>query len=207
MQQSGEYRIGAPISAVWQALNDPEVLARRIYGCQSMERVGDNAFRAVVRAKVGPVSAPFTADVAPPRSYTLQTNVKDAAAGFGKGVAKVALSEADAGPTLLRYDVEGSVGGKLVQVGQRLIDGAARKMAADFFTAFGEAVAPGASEVVNPPPIESVTTAAPAPPVAAAAGRSPMFWLVLIALVAAGVVAGPCCRKGGTPREAHAFGQ
>src|SRR4051812_38475918 len=124
MQQSGEYRIGAPVSAVWQALNDPEVLARCIYGCQSMERVGDNAFRAVVRAKVGPVSAPFTADVtladvAPPRSYTLQANLKGGAAGFGKGVAKVALSEADAGATLLRYDVEGSVGGKLAQVGQR----------------------------------------------------------------------------------------
>jgi uncharacterized protein len=153
MQQSGEYRIDAPVSAVWRALNDPQVLARCIDGCQSMERTADDAFRATVKAKVGPVSALFTADVTlvdvvPPCAYSLQASVKGGPAGFGKGTAKVALAE-DAGATLLRYDVAGSVGGKLAQVGQRLIDAATRKMADDFFAAFAEAVAPGVSEATR----------------------------------------------------------
>lgn len=182
MQQSGEYRIGAPVSAVWQALNDPDVLARCIDGCQSMERTGDNAFRANVRARIGPVSALFAAEVAmadvvPPRSYTLQASVKGGPAGFGKGTAKVALSEDGAG-TLLRYDVDGSVGGKLAQVGQRLIDGAARKMADDFFAKFGEIVAPGAVE------------AAPAEAAAAETRRvAPVTIIVAVAAAAAAVAA------------------
>src|SRR5262245_39474221 len=129
MQQSGDYKIDAPVSAVWSALNDPAVLARCIDGCQSMERVGENAFRAIVKAKVGPVSAPFTADVTltdvvPERTYTLRAEVKGGPAGFGKGAATVTLVD-EGQATLLRYDVQGSVGGKLAQVGQRLIDGAA----------------------------------------------------------------------------------
>ena len=148
MQQTGEYRIGAPRVAVWEALNDPEVLARCIDGCQSMERAGDGAFAARVKAKIGPVSAAFNADLEltdlnPPESYTLNASVKGGAAGFGKGVARVALS-AEGDATVLRYTVEGSVGGKLAQVGQRLVDAAARKMADDFFSRFGQEVAPGA---------------------------------------------------------------
>jgi carbon monoxide dehydrogenase subunit G len=146
MQQSGEYRIGAPVGAVWTALNDPDVLARCIDGCQSMTRTGPDAFQAVVKAKVGPVSATFTADIAladqdPPTSYTIQANVKAGPAGFGKGAAKVRL-DAEGGETLLRYEVEGSVGGKLAQIGQRLIEGTARKMADGFFARFAAAVAP-----------------------------------------------------------------
>jgi uncharacterized protein len=146
MQQAGEYRIAAPAETVWSALNDPEILARCIEGCQSMTRTADDAFAATVKAKIGPLSAVFTAevklaDIDPPRSYTLEASVKGGAAGFGKGAAKVALSE-DGGATLLRYEVEGNVGGKLAQVGQRLIDGAARKMADDFFSKFSEIVAP-----------------------------------------------------------------
>jgi carbon monoxide dehydrogenase subunit G len=150
MQQSGEYRIDAPVSAVWQALNDPDVLARCIDGCQAMERVGDDAFRASVKAKVGPVSALFTTDltltdIVPERTYTLRANVKGGPAGFGKGAATVTLIDEGAA-TLLRYDVQGSVGGKLAQVGQRLIDGAARKMADDFFEKFSETLAPAAGQ-------------------------------------------------------------
>jgi hypothetical protein len=138
------------VSAVWQALNDPAVLARCIDGCQSMERVGENAFRATVKAKVGPVSAPFTvdvtlADVVPERTYTLRADVKGGGAGFGKGAATVTLVD-EGQATLLRYDVQGNVGGKLAQVGQRLIDGAARKMADDFFEKFSEAVAPNTDQ-------------------------------------------------------------
>jgi carbon monoxide dehydrogenase subunit G len=177
MQQSGEYRIGAPIGVVWRALNDPDVLAECIDGCEAMERSGENAFTARVKAKVGPVSAVFNADVTltdinPPHSYTLNANVKGGPAGFGKGTARVALSE-EGGATALRYDVEGSVGGKLAQVGQRLVDGAARKMADDFFAAFGEAVAPGASE------------SAPEAPADPSVKSTNPRWLIGIALAAA----------------------
>ena len=183
MQQSGEYRIGAPIEAVWRALNDPDVLARSIDGCQSLERVGEDAFKATVKAKVGPLSATFAGDVKladlnPPHSYTLEASAKGGAAGFGKGTAKVSLSE-DGGATVLRYAVEGSVGGKLAQIGQRLIDGAARKMADDFFAAFGEIVAPGASQ-------KTPAAAAEEP----AARRSPsVIWLVVAAGVAFAAIA------------------
>lgn len=144
MEQSGEYRIQAGLDSVWAGLNDAEILARCIDGCQAMEKVADDRFDARVKAKIGPVSATFQAalelaDVDAPTSYTLNANVKGGAAGFGKGVAKVQLAEDD-GATLLSYQVNASVGGKLAQVGSRLLDGAARKMADDFFAAFGEAV-------------------------------------------------------------------
>lgn len=148
MQQSGEYRIGAARAAVWEALNDPQVLSRCIDGCESMTRTGDDTFTAVVRARIGPVNASFNAEVKladldPPNGYTLQGSVKGGIAGFGRGTARVSLSD-DGDGTLLKYDVDGNVGGKLAQVGQRLIDGAARKMADDFFAAFSEIVAPTA---------------------------------------------------------------
>ena len=147
MEQTGEYRIQAGLDEVWAGLNDPEILARCIDGCQSMEKVSDDRFDASVKAKIGPVSATFQAaleltDVNPPNAYTLNANVKGGAAGFGKGTAEVSLAEDGESPgaTLLRYQVKGNVGGKLAQVGSRLIDGAARKMADDFFAAFGEEV-------------------------------------------------------------------
>jgi carbon monoxide dehydrogenase subunit G len=147
MRQSGEYRIAAPADAVWLALNDPEVLSQCIDGCQSMSRTADDAFAATVKAKIGPLSATFTADVRladldPPNAYTLEASVKGGAAGFAKGTARVSLSQ-EGRETLLRYDIEGNVGGKLAQVGQRLIDAAARKTADDFFARFGEIVVPG----------------------------------------------------------------
>ena len=147
MEQTGEYRIRAGLNEVWAGLNDPAVLGRCIDGCQSMDKVGDDRFETAVKAKIGPVSATFQAvltltDVEPPTRYTINADVKGGAAGFGKGKADVALSEdvTEPGATLLRYQVSASVGGKLAQVGSRLIDGAARKMADDFFAAFGEEV-------------------------------------------------------------------
>ena len=178
MEQTGEYRIEAPAAKVWQALNDPDVLARSIDGCESMERTGDNAFKARVRARVGPVSAVFEGEVAlsdidPPRAYTLSGQVKGGPAGFGKGTAKVELV-ADGQATLLRYRVEGSVGGKLAQIGQRLIDAAARKMADDFFARF--------AGIVGPAPAE-VPAAGPAPTRGFA--RSRLVWIAGAAILAA----------------------
>ncbi len=139
MEQTGEYRIAADRDAVWAALNDPEVLARCIDGCEALEKVAEDRFDARVKAKVGPVRATFDAelrleDVVPPERYTLAGNVKGGA-GFARGAADVILSE-DGDGTLLAYRVNGNVGGKLAQVGSRLIDGAARKMADDFFDRF-----------------------------------------------------------------------
>src|SRR4051794_13324570 len=98
MQQSGEHQIAAPIGVVWEALNDPEVLARCIEGCERLERTADNAFAATIKARVGPVSATFTgevtlSDIDAPHGYTLSASAKGGPAGFGKGTAKVKLAE------------------------------------------------------------------------------------------------------------------
>lgn len=144
MKQSGEHRIAAPADAVWLALNDPDLLSQCIEGCQSMTRTADNAFAAVVRAKIGALSGVFAADLRlvdldPPDAYTLEASVKGGAAGFAKGTARVSLTQ-EGRETLLRYEAEGNVGGKLAEVGQRLIDAHAHRMAEDFFARFGEAV-------------------------------------------------------------------
>lgn len=140
MEMSGEYRIPAPRSVVWAALNDPEMLRHAVPGCQSLARVGPDAFEAKVVAKVGPVKATFTGrmtmtNVKAPESYTLNGEGKGGAAGFAKGAADVALTE-DGGTTVLRYVARGQVGGKLAQLGARLIDTTAKKMADEFFAAF-----------------------------------------------------------------------
>lgn len=150
MEQSGEYRIAAGRDVVWQSLNDADVLAKCIDGCQSMTKVSDTRFDATVKVKIGPASAMFKAElnltgVNPPVSYSINVNAKGGVAGFGKGTAVVSLEE-DGGETILHYQVKASVGGKLAQVGSRLIDGVARKMADQFFRAFANEV--GASEVV-----------------------------------------------------------
>ena len=140
VDQSGEYRIPAERGTVWRALNDPDVLGRCISGCRSMERRADDEYAAVVRARVGPVSATFNAtlritDVNPPESYTIDVAVTGGPAGFARGSAAVSLASDDEA-TVLRYAASGNIGGKLAQIGSRLIDGAARKIADDFFKAF-----------------------------------------------------------------------
>ena len=149
MEQSGEYRILTKREDVWASLNDPEVLAKCIDGCQSMQRREDGSFLVAVKARVGPIRATFKAslrlaDLNPPASYVIHADVNGGAVGFAKGSAKVFL-EADGAATLLRYEISARVGGKLAQLGARLVDGAARKMAADFFAAFRLEFAPPAS--------------------------------------------------------------
>jgi carbon monoxide dehydrogenase subunit G len=185
MQQSGEYRIGAPRPRVWDALNDPEVLKACIEGCESLTRTADDAFEAVVKVKVGPLSATFTGEVKltdldPPNGYSLNVSAKGGAAGFGRGTARVALAE-DGPDTILTYHGEGNVGGKLAQIGQRLIDGAARKTADDFFTTFREIVAP---------PAAAPAEAASPPTAMAPARRGPvLIWIAVAAALGAGLAA------------------
>lgn len=140
MEMTGEYRIPAPQQAVWDALNDPDILRQSIPGAESVEKVSDNEFAAVAKAKVGPVSARFKgkvtlSDINPPHGYTISGEGNGGAAGFAKGSAIVKLvSEGDG--TRLSYQVNATVGGKLAQIGQRFIDSTAAKMADEFFSNF-----------------------------------------------------------------------
>ena len=149
MDMQGERRIPAPRQSVWEGLNDPEILKQCIPGCQEIEKTSDTEFTAKVKAKVGPVSANFTgkvtlSDLNPPAGYTISGEGQGGVAGFAKGSAQVALDE-EASETVLRYGVQAQVGGKLAQIGSRLIDGTARKMADDFFATFANLVAASAA--------------------------------------------------------------
>ncbi len=184
MQMSGEYRIEASRDAVWAALNDPEVLKQAIPGCEEIDMVSDTEFAATVKVKVGPVSAKFTGNVTltdldPPNGYTISGTGKGGPAGFAKGGAKVRL-EADGAATILHYEVDAQVGGKLAQIGSRLIDATAKKMAGDFFANVAKVVGGPAPEDAAAPAAE----AAPPPP-ALTAGVRPLYWVLgLIAVVA-----------------------
>ncbi len=183
MEMTGEYRIAAPREAVWAALNDTEVLKASIDGCEALERISESELTATVMFKVGPVKARFKgkvtlSDLDPPNGYTIAGEGQGGAAGFARGEARVTLAD-EGGATLLRYTVKASVGGKLAQIGSRLIDATARKRADDFFAAFAEAVAPAAEEAP-----EAEIAPAPAAPEAPAPGLSPRVWVWgLIAVV------------------------
>ncbi|MBS9718809.1 carbon monoxide dehydrogenase subunit G [Pseudohalocynthiibacter aestuariivivens] len=142
MDMNGEKVINAPQALVWQALNDPDMLRASIPGCQELERTGENGFEATVKAKVGPVSAKFAGvvellDINAPESYRISGEGKGGVAGFASGHADVKLIP-DGDTTTLVYTVNAKVGGKLAQIGSRLIDSAAKKMANQFFTKFSE---------------------------------------------------------------------
>ena len=144
MEMNGEERIAAPRQFVWEALNDPDVLRECIPGCESLEKSSDTEMSAAVKIKIGPVSARFTGDVTleninAPESYTISGEGKGGIAGFAKGGADVKLVE-DGAETVLTYDVKAQVGGKLAQLGSRLIDSTSKKLAGQFFTKFNEVV-------------------------------------------------------------------
>jgi len=147
MEMNGSQVISAPVSLVWKGLLDPEVLRKSVPGCQEMSGTPEDGFEAVVVQKVGPIKATFAGivmleDAVPLRSLTLQGEGKGGAAGFAKGGARVTLSDED-GATRLEYQVSAQVGGKLAQLGSRVIGGFARKMADKFFAGFKEAVEAG----------------------------------------------------------------
>src|SRR5271156_3636457 len=167
--RTGDVTWPAERPRVWALLNDPETLKSAIPGCQSLEKTGDTGFAAVVKTKIGPVSATFKgkvelSDIVPLVGYTIAGEGEGGVAGFAKGGAKVSLADAPGG-TLLRYNVEAHVGGKIAQLGARLIDGVAKNMADKFFANFaaaaggpapsGAAEPPGPSIAAAPPPIGS----------------------------------------------------
>lgn len=162
MKLEGQKTIPAPIERTWAALNDPEILKASIPGCESMEQTGENEYTAALKIRIGPVNARFKgklglSDVVPPHSYRIAFEGQGGAAGFGKGNADVRL-ESDGASTLLNYVAQAQVGGKIAQIGSRLIDAAAAKIAADFFTAFEEQLAAEAPAETS----AEVTVAAPA---------------------------------------------
>ncbi len=162
MDMTGERRIPAPRQTVWMALNDPATLKAAIPGCESLEKLSDSELKATASVKIGPIAARFTGkvqllDLNPPHSYRIEGEGQGGVAGFAKGGAVVKLVDDGAG-TLLSYDVKAQVGGKIAQLGARLIDATAKQMADAFFTKF-------AAEVTALVP--SAATAAPTAPAVA----------------------------------------
>lgn len=194
---SGEYVIPASRQAVWEALNDPELLKQCIPGCDEVNKTSDTSFEAKVTAKVGPVRAKFSgkvemSDIDPPNGYTISGEGSGGAAGFAKGGAKVTLSD-DPGGTKLNFTVDATVGGKLAQIGSRLIDSTAKKMANDFFGKFAELVGVkddtlAAAEDQQATPAENLPSPSPDAETAPANSESkgsigPTIWVTGIIIV------------------------
>ena len=187
MELSNTRTVPLPRPVVWAALNDPAVLKDCLPGCESLEPDGEHAWRVVMAARVGPVSARFNgrmsmADIQEPETYTLQFDGQGGAAGFARGDARVTLKPLAGDQTEMSYVAKATVGGKLAQIGSRLVDGAAAKMADDFFARFvtraaGPAASAAAADVV--PADDTATPIAPA-------GGSP--WIRYVAIVAIAVV-------------------
>jgi uncharacterized protein len=203
MDMTGEYRIAAPRQKVWEALNDPDILKQCIPGCEKIEKLSPTELTASVRAKVGPVSARFggkvtLSDLDPPNGYRISGEGTGGPAGFAKGGATVKLED-DGGATKLSYVVEANVGGKLAQIGSRLIDATARQMAGNFFAKFAEIVAaeaasaapgaapPSAGAAPGPTPAPAAPTPSSAkaptspPPQAPSPRLSPALWVAILA--------------------------
>jgi uncharacterized protein len=169
MEMTSTRNVPAPVATVWAALNDPAVLKECIPGCDVIEPDGENAYRIALAARVGPVAAKFTGrmqltDIDAPHGYTLTFDGQGGAAGFAKGDAKVSLAPAENGAaTALSYAVNAQVGGKIAQIGSRLVDGAAQKLADDFFDRFAGAVAAkaGVAKAGVAPTVPAASTSRP----------------------------------------------
>ena len=154
MELQGKYSLKADREQVWTALNNPTILQQCIPGCETLTKASDTNFSASVVAKVGPVKAKFTGEVeltelSPPSSYKISGEGKGGAAGFASGSADVKLEESDEGGTILSYSVNAQVGGKLAQIGSRLVDSTAKKLSREFFDKFTELVDGGADPSLN----------------------------------------------------------
>jgi carbon monoxide dehydrogenase subunit G len=198
MDLTGEYRIPAPRETVWAALNDPNVLKVCIPGCEELNKTSDTELVARVVAKIGPVKAAFggkvtLSDLDPPNGYTITGEGQGGAAGFAKGGAKVRLEAVDGGSaTVLHYSADAQIGGKLAQIGSRLVEGTARKLADEFFAAFAAAAAgsaPSAPQAATAagaePAPQPVSQPAPAIATASSSGLSPVLWIIGLVVIVA----------------------
>jgi carbon monoxide dehydrogenase subunit G len=194
MKLTAEQRIAAPRQRVWEGLNDPEILRASIPGCQSLDKVAEDRFTATVEVKVGPIGARFKGavsltDLDPPNGYTLLLEGSGGIAGSMKGSAKVRLSDTPGG-TLIAYDVEAQVGGRMAQLGGPIIDATAKQLAGKFFGRFGEIVSGAAAPTANAETagasaaVSSGAQGTPARPTAASSSGLPMAW-ILATVVAA----------------------
>jgi len=188
MELQGDRLIPAPVATTWAALNDPETLKACIAGCESLERTGDDAYVAVVALKVGPVSARFKGNlkmtnVVPPTGYTINFDGQGGVAGFGKGSADVSLTPLGASSTKLAYNARATVGGKMAQIGSRLIDATALKMTDDFFRAFEAQLRPATPE--PPAAAAGAPTAAPARGDSRSGDLRSLWWLLAALLIVA----------------------
>lgn len=210
MDLTGEYRIPAPRQDVWRALNDPNILKQCIPGCESVEKLSDTEFTAKVVLKIGPMSAKFSgkgrlSNLDPPKGYKITGEGQGGVAGFGKGTADVTLDE-DGPATILRYKAAAQVGGKMAQLGARLIDSTTKKLADEFFGKFAQVVSPapaaaaGGGTSAMPSP-EEVPEAAPGAAVtparapAATAGPAPesgrvrpVVWIPILVIIIAALL-------------------
>lgn len=195
MHMAGEQRIAAPRTRVWEALNDPEVLRQCIPGCQSLEKQADDRLAAIAEVRIGPIGARFKGDVVlsdldAPNGYTITGSGNGGIAGNAKGSAKVRLSDDGAG-TLISYDVDAEVGGRMAQLGGPIIDATAKQLAGKFFSRFGEIVGGEIAATPAPaiPPAVSAATAAPAAqtPVDREGPLMPWAWIITLAVA---IVAG-----------------
>jgi hypothetical protein len=145
MDMTGERRIAAPRQAVWNGLNDAEILKASIPGCERLDKTSDTEMKAVAAVKLGPISARFNgavtlSEIDAPNSYTITGEGQGGVAGFAKGGATVKLDAESSNVTILQYEVDAQIGGKLAQLGGRLIDSTSKKLAGEFFASFGEVV-------------------------------------------------------------------
>lgn len=186
MNYQGTQSLEHPVQRVWDALLDPAVLRQCIAGCESFERTGDATFASTVKVSIGPVAARFAsqvelADVDAPRGCTLRFSGQGGVAGFGKGEARVTLAETGPGQTRLDWSADAQVGGKIAQLGSRLIEGTVRKMSEDFFQRFAAQLAQGEPAAGAPAPAPAVAPAGGArwPWIAALlAGTAALVWLL-----------------------------
>ena len=204
MKLEGQKTIPAPIERTWAALNDPEMLRASIAGCESLEQTAEDEYAAAMKVRIGPVNARFKgklklSDIVAPSSYRIAFEGQGGAAGFGKGNADVRLEPAEGGATLLSYVAEAQVGGKIAQIGSRLVDAAAAKIAEDFFTAFEARLAADTAAAVDAaegadasaageaqrPPTASHTDAAPAGTGSSPGSGKVLWWVIAAAVIAA----------------------
>lgn len=197
MQLSGNQSIHASREAVWRALNDPEVLRRSIPGCVSLELLADNRMQAVVEVKIGPIGARFNGEVVlsdqvPPQSYTISGQGQGGTVGNAKGEARVALTE-EADGTLLSYQVDAHVGGRLAQLGGPIIDATAKQLAGKFFRSFGELVGGESAQPVTAAPdqalpAQAISTRTPTAPAQVDGGTAVRPAVLLLALLSAALI-------------------